>query len=176
MTALVAACGTWPRGFGGWMLPWLSGGHPRGTTGLGLAQGRRAATSWCFPCSHGPRPQEPPEGVQCAGSITGQTNPPQTSERQHHATLSCVPPFAIPPSWLLSHIHVSHSGSLQRECPLRVPPSPAATPWGGHGTPEPEGMQVLLAAVTWDRRAEEHLPPVDKGTRALPGTSPGLQS
>lgn len=168
---------TWPSGFGGWMPPWWSGGHPRGTAGPGPAQGRRATTPWCFPCSHRPRPPEPannpPEGVCCAGSITGQANPSQTSEHQRRAALSCVPPLPSRPPGSFPTSTCPALAPQRRDVPsvspqpcchlLRCLWHPRARRDAGQALP-----RAVLAAATWDGRAEEqHPPPVGRGTRAL---------
>lgn len=152
MAALVAACGSWPSRFGGWMPPWWSGGHPRGTTGPVPAQGRRAATPWCFPAAQTETTgtsENPPKGVCCAGSITGQANPSQTSEHQCHVTLSFVPPV---PSHPLDPVPNPHVPLWKPKEGMSPPchPQPCCHPLEvAMAPPTPRGRKAGSARLCW---------------------------
>lgn len=159
-------------------------GSPPWHDGSGAGTGQEGSDPVVFPCSHTLRPPAPVTTQPRLCGVLGASLAKQTHPRPLSISAmspSPVPPSAIPPPRLLSHIHMFHSGSPKRGCPLHVTLSPAATPWGGHGTPRPEGMRgrscwAVLVAANLDERAEEQRSPsCGQGHTGTAGTSPGLQ-
>lgn len=182
MAALVAACGTWPSGFGGWMPPWWPGGHPRGTTGPGPAQGRRAATPWRFPCSHRPRPPEPVTTPPRACGVLGASLAKQTHPRP--LSISAMPPSPVSPLChpaLLAPVPHPHVPLWQPKEGLCPPCSrqrcchPLRWPW--HPRTRGDAGQVLPGSAGSCNLGRESRgtmsPSCGQGDPGAAGTSPG---
>lgn len=176
----MATCGTWPSRIRGWMPPWWSGGSPPWHDGSGAGTGQEGSDPVVFPCSHRPRPPEPATTHPRVCGVLGASLAKQTHPRL--LSISAMSPSPLSPQyhptpWLLSQIHMSHSGSPKRGCPLHVTPSPAATPWRWPWHPQTRGdtRQVLPGCDLGGESRGKTSPSCGQGHTGTVGTSPGLQ-
>lgn len=156
--------------------PHGSRGSPPWHDGSGAGTGQEGSDPVVFPCSHTPRPPEPGTANPRLCAVLGASLAKQTHPRP--LSISTMSPSPCPPSAipLPSSCPTSTRSTVVAQrgnVPSMSPPSPAATPWGSHGTPKPEGTRgrscwAVLVAANWDERAEEQRPsPVGRGTWAL---------
>lgn len=136
--------------------PMVAGGSPPWHDGSGASTGQEGSDPVVFP------PQSrtettgtgdyPPEGVWCAGSITGQANPSQTSEHQRHAALSCVPPLPSRPPGSCPTSTCPALAAQRGDVPSVFPPALLPLPAVAVAPLNPRGRGAGSAGLCWRLR------------------------